>query len=384
MSSPLAPSTPAEPTGNEAPVGLGLASVVQFFAQHSAPDAAARSYEPRSLSRGEAVNDAGTDTGPGWNVEIDEDFQEEGRLDLDGDVRAIAAIDCGLAKLGATAEGEIIAVRGAIVVQSAGRRVIYTARPGLVHLTHHNRLRVLHQIGTALGDPEHFVRVRDGVPYDEKGMNTTHQLADRVRNLVERALQFHAASLITSGIVVLDGAITPDSWDTPPGLVERLADVVTAGGNHLLALSKKTTVTVNERELRALLDDAPAGPRFLYLNEILRRERLERAAAGQKPKRRDPVGHLYAARFGAMGETYRLDVVPAAGFSPGEALASFNRSSLMRAGYPDVLVRAHLHSYFSYPDVLRLQAAIPKLFGLVPRRPIDHAAAFAPFGGRWK
>jgi hypothetical protein len=160
--------------------------------------------------------------------------------------------------------------------------------------------------------------------------------------------------------------------------------VITAGGNHLVALSKKTTVTVNERELRSLLDDAPAGPRFLYLNEVLRRERLERTAAGQKPKRRHPVGHLFAVRFGAMGETYRLDVVPAPGFSPGESLASFNVSGLMRAGYPDVLVRAHLHSYFAYPDLIRLQAAIPKIFGLIPRRPIDHAAAFAPFGGRWK
>jgi len=346
----------------------------------------ASAFTLRDLEPGESINDASDTTGPGWDVTLNNDDRVQGALALDeAEVRLIAGIDGGLARLGSSDEGVVAAVRGAIVVQEADGRRIYKAKPGMIHLHARNRLELLHEIGRRFNDPTHYVVVKDGVPVALKGILTTpHYQIDRVRNFVERTLQFTACGLIRNGIVVLDGAATPDTFDTPPGLIERLAREATGRGSHLIAVSKKTTLTVNGRDLRSVLDGAAAGPRYLYLNELLDQDRQRRIAAGGRPDRRVPIGHLYAVRFGAMGETYRVDVVPAPGYTPLEALQSFYASTLFRAGYPDVLIRAHLHAYFTYPDLLRLQSAVPKTFGLVPRREIDHGAAFAPFGGRWK
>lgn len=344
------------------------------------------SFTLRDLEPGESINDASDSVGPGWDVALDHDERVQGTLALDdAEIRPIAGIDGGLARLGFSDEGVVAAVRGAVVVHEADRRRIYKAKPGMIHLHARNRLQVLYEIGKRFNDPTHYVVVKDGMPVALKGILTTpHYQIDRVRNFVERTLQFTACVLIRGGIIVLDGAATPDTFDTPPGLIERLAKEATGRGSHLIAVSKKTTLTVNGRDLRSVLDGAPVGPRYLYLNELLHQDRQRRIAAGGRPDRRVPIGHLYAVRFGAMGETYRVDVVPAPGYTPLEALQSFYASTLFRAGYPDVLIRAHLHAYFTYPDLLRLQSAVPKTFGLVPRREIDHGAAFAPFGGRWK
>jgi hypothetical protein len=116
----------------------------------------------------------------------------------------------------------------------------------------------------------------------------------------------------------------------------------------------------------------------------LREERIKAAALGGPQMRREPLGHLYAVRFGFAGETYRVDVVPAAGYGPDEALASFYASTLFRAGYPEALIRAHLHAFVSYPDLIGLQAAAVAHFGFSLRRELNLTPAFAPFGGRWK
>jgi hypothetical protein len=365
----------------------GIPDLAQIFTMKEVgPSRPTSTFTIRELEPGESINDASDGTGPGWNVTLTDAEHVQGSLVLEGsEFRPVAAIDGGLARLGHSDQGVVAAVRGAIVVQDRVSRRIYDAKPGLIHLHAGNRLEILHEIGKRFNDPEHYVVVKDGQPIALKGILTTpHYQIDRIRNFTERTLQFTACALVRNGIILLDGAATPDTFDTPPGLIERLAKEALAGGNHLIAVSKKTTLTVNERDLRSVLDGTSVGPRYLYLNELLERDRQRRVAAGGRHDRRKPIGHLYAVRFGAMGETYRVDVVPATGFTPLEALQSLYASTLFRAGYPDILIRAHLHAYFTYPDLLRLQSAVPKAFGLVPRREIDHGAAFAPFGGRWK
>lgn len=347
--------------------------------------AASEPLRLRSFSNGTWVNDAGDDVGPGWDVPAGSSAVEAPLLM--GTARPIYGIDAGLAKLGYTEDGVVLGVRSAIVGQDGGDgQHIWSVRPGLCYLHAGNRLQHLHAIGVHLGNPDHYVKVNaDGVPVAEKGiLKTPQQLGDRVRNFVEREVQFHAAGLVENGIVVLDGAATPDTWDTPPALMRKLSDAVTAGGNHLIAVSKKTMITVAGRELRYALSGSAPGPRYRYLNEILREERINAQKTGARADKRAFIGHLFAVRFAYTGETYRVDVVPAPGYDPVEALASFFASTPFRAGYPDVLVRAHLHSYFAYPDLIGLQAAAAAEFGFELRRDINLGPAFAPFGGRWK
>lgn len=93
---------------------------------------------------------------------------------------------------------------------------------------------------------------------------------------------------------------------------------------------------------------------------------------------------MYAARFSVLGPAFRMDVKPVKGQSDDEAIGQFYSSSLMRGGYPDILVRAHAHSYFTSPDVIQLQAQANAKYGLTPKRDIELTGIFAPFGGRYK
>jgi hypothetical protein len=96
------------------------------------------------------------------------------------------------------------------------------------------------------------------------------------------------------------------------------------------------------------------------------------------------MGNAYAARYSPLGPTFRMDVKPAAGVSDDEALSLFYSNVLMRGGYPDILVRAHTHSYFTGPHVVELQALAGAKYRLVPQPEIDLSGIFGPFGGRFK
>ena len=49
------------------------------------------------------------------------------------------------------------------------------------------------------------------------------------------------------------------------------------------------------------------------------------------------------------------------------------------------LSRFNVPLSYDFSPILRIvEHAVPMKFGFIPRRDIDHGAAFAPFGGRWK
>jgi len=96
------------------------------------------------------------------------------------------------------------------------------------------------------------------------------------------------------------------------------------------------------------------------------------------------LGNAYAARFSVLGPTFRMDVKAVDGQTDNEAINQFYNSALMRGGYPDILVRAHTHSYFTSADVVQLQAQAGAKYRLVPRGEVDLSGIFGPFGGRFK
>jgi hypothetical protein len=105
----------------------------------------------------------------------------------------------------------------------------------------------------------------------------------------------------------------------------------------------------------------------------MRREDIERV-----------FGNTYAVRFSHLGPTFRMDVRSVIGQSDDEAISNFYSSAFMRGGYPDILVRAHTHSYFTSPDVIQLQAQAASRYSLIPQADVDLSAIFSPFGGRFK
>lgn len=294
--------------------------------------------------------------------------------------RDIVAIDSGMMRLGETAEGLFIALRGAIVKDFVDRCECYLYRTGPLFLSYENKKTLLFIIGQHLHKPDLFVEVDESNPDNPQPIDvkrgvadTAHQYADRFRNWFERMLQLIAIRDVHNGIVVLDGALTLRTRDTPATFLSTLSDQVNSRTSSLIGISKQSTLQVQDKSISFWLDDQPYQGGYKRLTHLLRDSRRERI-----------LGNLYAVRFTPAGPTFRMDVKSLEGQSDDETISNFRRSCLMKAGYPDVLVRAHAHSYFSSGDVLTLQSQIRANYQVIPRFEINLSPIFAPFGGRYK
>jgi hypothetical protein len=293
----------------------------------------------------------------------------------------VVAVDCGIARLGETENGLVIALRASIIANHDGRSDINLFRTGPMYLHNQHKLELLYQMGRHLDKPELFVeidtttdpahprptKVKSGVAHD------AHKYGDRFRNWFERLTQKIAATKIENGTVLLDGALTLRTIDTPNIFLENLASLCHSRGNALIAISKQSMLQVQGKSVRFWLDDAPNRPCYRCLTPLMGREERQRV-----------LGRAYAARFSALGPTFRMDVKAIEGQGDDEAINKFFSSTMMRGGYPDILVSAHAHSYFTSPDVIQLQAQAGAKYSLVPRGEVDLSGIFGPFGGRFK
>lgn len=292
----------------------------------------------------------------------------------------VAAVDCGIVRLGETENGIVIALRAAIIVDRDEKSQISLFRSGPIYLHNHHRAQLLHLMGKQLGRPDFFVdldesnsenpnpiRVKSGVA------DNSHQYGDRFRNWFERVVQLIAVSSVGNGAVLFDGALTLRTRDTPAAYLQRLARLAGEKGNAIIAISKQSMLQIQDRPIRFWLNDHPNVACYRSLTHLMRREGAERV-----------LGNAYAARFSILGPTFRMDVRSAPGQTDHEAVSQLYSSALMRGGYPDIMVRAHTHSYFTSPDVIQLQAQAGAKYRLVPQGEVDLSGIFGPFGGRFK
>lgn len=320
----------------------------------------------------------------------DEDYEEEEPLWQAQEVKEfrpsisagpVVAIDSGIIRLGETPDGLIIALRGcAVTLDKQGQLSLYLFKSGPLYLRNRDKLKMLHLMGRHLGKEDFFVTLDESTNLPEEVKRGVaedyHQYGDRFRNWFERLIQWAAASSVSNGIVLLDGALTLRTRDTPKLFLERLAKRANAHNNAIVAISKQSKLEVEGTPLPFLLEDHPNQACYRAISPILRQ---------QDPARAERVlGNIYVARLSPLGPCFRIDVKPASGQSDDEALHQFFASCLMRAGYPDILVRAHTHSYFTRADVLELQAQVGSRYGLEPRGEVDLSTIFTPFGGRFK
>ena len=292
----------------------------------------------------------------------------------------VAAVDCGFVRLGETENGVIIALRATLVVDEDGEQRVRLFRTGPVYLHYGYKLPILHQLGKQLGKEDLFVEVDTSDPDNHEPTSvksgvadSANQYSDRFRNWFERLVQKIATQSITDGIVLLDGALTLRTRDTPQSFLRELADAAEESGNALVAISKQSNLQVEGKSVRFWLDDMPNQSCYRLLSRLMDEERSDRV-----------LGNTYAVRFSPVGTTFRMDVKALPGQMDREAIDTLYNSVLMRGGYPDILVRAHAHSYFTSPHVTYLQAQASAKYSLEPKPEADLAGIFGPFGGRFK
>lgn len=292
----------------------------------------------------------------------------------------IAAIDCGIVRLGETENGLVIALRAAIVIDKDGKSTVKLFKTGPIYLHNQYKARILHEMGKNLGKEDLFVELDTSKPEKpvpikiKSGVaDNAHQYGDRFRNWLERLVQKIAVSSIKNGTILFDGALTLRTRDTHAIYLEGLARDASQSGNSIVAISKQSLLQIQGTPIRFWLKDVPNKNCYRNLTSAMRKEGADRV-----------LGNAYAARLSVLGPTFRMDVKPVEGSSDKEAIDKFYNSALMRGGYPDILVRAHAHSYFTAPDVVQLQADAGAKYTLVPQADVQLTGIFAPFGGRFK
>ena len=337
---------------------------------------------------GDAPTDDTPPQGTDW-LEEDGDIAADSptpaaRKFRDAVVGSVVAVDCGLARLGEFEDGRglVIALRAAIVIDDpTGCTVVKTLRSGPLRVRYDQdgQITLFHRLGQQLGQPDYYVEIDDSRPIRvRRGVAERADLiADRLRNWWERKAQKVAVSAVQGGTILFDGALTLRSRDTPDKFLRGLVRDARAHGNSVVAVSKKSELQIQGRSIRVWLCDWPERAGIRPLSPILRN-----GGDGRRASR--VLGEVYVARFSPLGQTFRVDVAHAPTTTPLGALDQFYASVLMRAGYPDILVRAHVHSWFAPSHLACLQADACARFGLAPKPESSLSGAFAPFGGRFK
>ena len=303
---------------------------------------------------------------------------------LRGPARPIVAVDVGMVKLGETPQGVVIALRGALVIDSPSRSTVRRYFSGPLYLDNARKTETLFALGRQLSQDDYYVevdrsdpdrpqpiRVRDGVA------DNARHYADRFRSWFERKIQSDAVIAVQNGTVCFDSSLTLSTRDCPNAYLRGLVARAHGHGNNVVAVSKMSELEIMGRSVRWWLDDAPPMPCRRALSPLIRQE---------SPARADRIlGQVHAVRFAAVAPSaFRVDVCAAPGVTDDEALDRFCGSTRIRAYYPEILVRAHIHATFPRSAVWSLQAQARRVYGVACRADVSLQAVFGPFAGRFK
>ena len=277
--------------------------------------------------------------------------------------RPVVAVDTSTIKLGELSDGCLCGLRGAVVLlENACYR--YVRYGPLVFSLNSNSLATLSDF-THLGLTAH------------SGELNVDGLLKRIRNILERWLQFDVSSSIRNGIVLVDGSLTAGTPDNPSKELERVLDTARRAESIVVAISKKTKLRINNRSITDFLERTPE-PCLLNVDD---------AITNQFPPY--PVrflGRVFVGKFAKSGFSFRMDVdrevsVP----ETVEALRQLTGTDIVDQGYPETLRMAHILSTFTASDVLAMQVFAATRFGvqLMPKVALRRSL-FGPFGTGWE
>lgn len=285
---------------------------------------------------------------------------------------AMVAIDAGVLEVGLSKTGYALAFKASVVEQDINGLVsIAVLGPRVKFITPTNRAEILAYVGEQLFEPEMFVgRQPDGSLTIKAGAREPNQFKDRLRNYLERMLQLDAARQLRSGILLVDGALTLRTFNTPGVFLEHLAREARRRNSDIVGVSKKSRVTVDGVHVSALLDHIAAGSvGFMRINRMDSEDGEDRS-----------LGTSFAVRFSPGGFTFRVDVARQSQLPSEEVvLHTLYSNTPMMLGYPNLLRLAHIHSAFTKAEIVSLQVAAAHDFGVSMRPPEDVSVIFAPF-----
>jgi len=287
----------------------------------------------------------------------------------------LVAIDAGVVDIGLCRTGFALAFKAAVVTQDLdGTHTVTKFGPRVKFIAPDNRAELLRFVGEHLLSPDMFVLERSGQLEVKKGSTEPNQYKDRLRSFFERQLQMQVARQLTNGVLLIDGALTLRTYNTPELFLEELGREAACHNADIVGVSKKSRVTVGDVHMSALLDGTPPVPGYCRV-----------LAADAEGEDSDDVvtrnlGVPFAVRFAPGGFTFRVDVAKRSLLtSEEEVLQVVYGNTQMTLGYPNLLRLAHIHSAFTKAEIVSLQVQAAHDYGVAMRPPEDLSVIFAPF-----
>lgn len=270
----------------------------------------------------------------------------------------IAAVDASSIKLGETAQGIIIAVRGTTIWKKAKNYAYLRVGPFIFHITEENLREVYNTLLKAYF-PEQ----------NPQASPSFMQIPMRMANLLEKWLQASLTKTVQDGLILFDGSLTAGTSDTPTRQLKEILATARHMGNTVLAFTKATTLRFNG----CLLTDAFPTYKPPCLIEVV----------NLKPKPPlNLLGRVYVAKLTKGNHAFRLDIdleVPPP--QRIEAVEKLLGNDLIMHGYPETLRLAHILCTFTANEVIAMQHFIQRRYRLkIINRPDIHRLLFGPFG----
>ena len=273
----------------------------------------------------------------------------------------VAAVDTSSMKIGETATGTLIAVRGANVWKQNKNYRYIRLGPFIFHITEENKKEVYNTRQKAYFNISH--------EHNNQSSPNLQQMPTRIANLLERWLQTMLSKTISNGIILFDGSLTSGTADAPTKLMKEILETARKRGNIVLAFSKMTNLRFDGH----LITDIMFEHKPPYILET----------TGLKPK--PPIvlfGDIYVARLTKGNYAFRLDIDKEAHFGQRiEAVEKLLGNDLLSQSYPETLRLAHILCTFTANEVIAMQHFIAHKYGLkIIKRPDMHRLLFGPFG----
>ncbi len=256
----------------------------------------------------------------------------------------VIAIDSTSFQLGQLPEGLVGAVRASVIIRPAGEvnRHLQLYGPYLFPLTNQNKDACYGRLYEVVHKKQSPDRAPD-----------LTRIINRIRALIERAIQLKVMSAHNNSLILLDGSLIASAVGDPRSTIQRLVDEAALNQNSIVALSKSTRLTLqnSKRSITSLLDNS-TGPCFVGGIKEHIMQQIEKY-----------VGDIYVARLTSLGHIFRIDIPLNTAVSHSDIFAQI-AGLAGEHGYPEELRLAHMTCVLSCIEILELQAAAMQLFGL--------------------
>jgi hypothetical protein len=270
----------------------------------------------------------------------------------------IVAIDTTSITLGHIKDGAVGAIRGVVVIREPEKNKIKVERygPYLIAPTNQNKQTIYEKMRKTIFKVTKKVRSPNYM-----------KMIDRARSFLEKILQLEAAKTYTNSLLLFDGSLISGTVDSPKQFVSEVLDSARTQKNNIAAISKRTGLSLEptKRSILSVLEGV-YGPCYAEVKPYI----------SQKKERY--LGNIYVGKFTLQGEPFRVDI-PDNSPNKHNLILSWVAGLAGDYGYPEELKMAHVLCVHSSIEVLELQSAATKIYGMEIKEDIRRKI-FGPFG----